>query len=214
MTDKFADAIESAKASGPAQPTGDVSGEQVDLSGLPLDFFDDAASNAVADEGFMPGTALPVQQAHVILRDGKAEASRDGTNICLVHRVEIIKGEKSKGSFFNRIYLLGKSKEKQQNMTNRLTGFASSVGLKLPPKSALAAAKKNDLAPITQYAASFDNRELVTGVGLKKNEAGEVTGNQMTGYFKKTPEQLAKLNTRIEAAKRRKGITTSPSPIA
>jgi len=183
-----------------------------EVSGDPLAFFDDAADNAVADEGFMAGEVLPVQNALVEFVRGDVQVSKDGRNVCLNHMVRIVEGEKTKAgaTFFNRVYLVGKTSESQVKITNRLTGFTNKVGLSLPNRKAVGEALGGNLDPLRDYAASFVGKQLIVGIGIDKDQDKKPKGNGITGFKAATPENLAELRKVIARLQTRAG-TTKPT---
>ncbi len=183
-----------------------------EVSGDPLAFFDDAADNAVADEGFMAGEVLPVQNALVEFMRGDVQVSKDGRNVCLNHMVKIVEGEKTKAgaTFFNRFYLVGKTSDTQKGITNRLTGFTSKVGLSIPNRKAVAEALGGNLDPLRDYAATFVGKQMIAGIGIDKDLDKKPKGNGITGYTAATPENLAALR-KVIARLQGKGSNTKPA---
>ena len=214
MSDDFAAAVGAAVGSAPTSTATSRTAEFPDME-LPLAAFDDAAQNAVADAGFMPGTALPAQKALLTVVAGDVQVSNDGKNVALVHQLRIDKGVKSKGSFFNRAWVFGRTKESQQTVTNMLKGYTSAVSLASPTSEMVRAAQGKNLEPLRQYAKSFVDKVFIGGVGLNKNQDGVVNGNTLSGYEPATPENLAALDKLIANAKKRSGgIRPTPSPLA
>jgi len=184
-----------------------------EVSGDPLAFFDDAASNAVADEGFMAGEVLPVQNALVEFVRGDITLSKDSRNVALNHMVKIVEGERSKAglTFFNRVYLIGRTSETQKGITNRLKGFTGKVGVSLPNRKAVTEALNGNGDPLRDYSASFVGKQMIAGIGHDKNEDGTVRGNRITGYKAATPENLTELRKVIARLQGRAGVATKPA---